>query len=154
MTLLAGTAMATKMSGGSAEYAQVFWGLIVFYALMAGAAFLMHRSHMALLGFYMTLAARAFSVASLHSPDEDMMRAEVLKNMTMFPAMMLLIAGIAFTERPEEVPGDQGLLQQDSGGGFSGLLRKIRSGRTILFVVSYYLLWVVVTWTWPFRVEQ
>ena len=57
ITLLAGTAMAMQ-ERGSKEMAQIYWGLIIFYFVMGTAAFLFHRDHRALLGFYVILVTR------------------------------------------------------------------------------------------------
>lgn len=156
VTLLAGTAMAMEMDGGSKEFTRIYWVLLVFYFVLGSAAYLFHRDNRALIGFYAILATRAFDILSLRTPDEDMLRAVVMKNLTMFPVMMLLIAGIAFAEKPGT------FLAADSGASpldaflrdRPGLFEKINKGRTILYAAFYYVVWAAATWLWPLRMEK
>ena len=144
ITLLAGTALAMEMEGGSKEFARIYWGLIIFYFVMGTAAFLFHRDHRALLGFYVILVTRGFGILSLQSADQDMLRAEVLKNLTMFAPMMLLIAAISFGDGAIRSSSQEAFMQ-----GRLGFFEKISQGRNLLFVVAYYILWAFVTWKWP-----
>ncbi len=145
ITLLAGTALAMQMEGGSAEFRRLYWGLIVFYVIMGTAAYLFHRDHGALIGFYAILATRAFGILSLQTADADMMRAELLKNLVMFAPMMLLIAGVTFAG-----PSSREALIQ----GRLGFAEKITQGRTVLYVVAYYVLWAFMAWKWPLRIAK
>ena len=148
ITLLAGTAMAMQ-ERGSKEMAQIYWGLIAFYFVMGTAAFLFHRDHRALLGFYVILVTRGLGALSLRTVDLDMMRAEVLKNFVMFFPMMLLIAAIAFGEGGIRSSSQEAFIQ-----GRLGFFDKISQGRNLLFVAAYYLLWAFVAWKWPLRIAK
>ncbi len=147
VTLLAGTAMAAQMEGGSKEFMRIFWGLLAFYFIMGSFAYLLHRDHGALIGFYAILVTRGLSVLSLQTADEDMMRAEVLKNLVMFAPMMLLIAGITFGE------GD-GTWREAFVQGRLSFAQKIVQGRSLLYVAAYYLLWAFMAWKWPVRIAK
>jgi hypothetical protein len=149
ITLLAGTALAMQIEGGSKEFTRIYWGLIIFYFVMGTAAFLFHRDHRALLGFYVILATRGLGVMSLQSADQDMMRAEVLKNLVMFVPMMLLIAAIAFGDGGIRSSAHEAFIQ-----GRLGFFKKISQGRNLLFVVAYYTLWAFVTWKWPHSIAK
>jgi hypothetical protein len=117
---------------------RIFWALIAFYAVLGGGAYFMHRDHGVLLGFYLMLAIRGLNLISMRHGDVDMMRAQVLKNMVMTFAMMLMVAGM--------VMSDQG------GFGESGFGRK--AGRSVIFVVGYYLVWALIEWKWPLRIAK
>ncbi len=145
ITLLAGTALAAQMEGGSKEFMRIFWGLLAFYFVMGTFAYLFHRDHGALIGFYAILATRAFSILSLQTADADMMRAELLKNLVMFVPMMLLIAALAF--------GD-GSWREAIIGGRLGFAQKIVQGRALLYVAAYYVLWAFMAWKWPIRIAK
>ncbi len=127
ITLLAGTALAAQMEGGSKEFMRIFWGLLVFYFVMGTFAYLFHRDHGALIGFYAILVTRGLGILSLQTADQDMMRAEVLKNMVMFAPMMLLIAALAFSDGSWREAFVQGRL---------GFVQKIVQGRALLYVAA------------------
>ncbi len=145
VTLLAGTALAAQMEGGSKEFMRIFWGLLAFYFVMGTFAYLFHRDHGALIGFYAILVTRGLGVLSLQTADQDMMRAEVLKNLVMFVPMMLLIAALAF--------GD-GSWRETLIQGRLSFAQKIAQGRTVLYVVGYYVLWAFMAWKWPIRIAK
>ena len=147
VTLLAGTALAMQMEGGSKEFTRMYWGLIGFYFIMGTAAFLFHRDHSALVGFYAMLVTRGLGILSLQTADQDMMRAEVLKNLVMFAPMMLLLAGISLSGL--EPSSREAFVQ-----GRLGLVEKISQGRSLLYVSAYYMLWAFVTWKWPLRIAN
>jgi hypothetical protein len=144
ITLLAGTALAMQMEGGSKEFSRIYWGLIIFYFVMGTATFLFHRDHRALLGFYVILATRGLGILSLQSADQDMLRAEVLKNLVMFFPMMLLISAISFGDGGIRSSSQEAFIQ-----GRLGFFEKISQGRNLLFVAAYYILWAFLTWKWP-----
>ncbi len=145
ITLLAGTALAAQMEGGSKEFMRIFWGLLVFYFVMGTFAYLFHRDHGALIGFYAILVTRGLGILSLQTADQDMMRAEVLKNMVMFAPMMLLIAALAFSDGSWREAFVQGRL---------GFVQKIVQGRALLYVAAYYVLWAFMAWKWPLRIAK
>jgi hypothetical protein len=147
VTLLAGTALAMQMEGGSKEFTRMYWGLIGFYFIMGTAAFLFHRDHSALIGFYAMLVTRGLGILSLQTADQDMMRAEVLKNFVMFAPMMLLLAGISFG-------GFEPSSREAFVQGRLGFVEKISQGRSLLYVSAYYMLWALVTWKWPLRIAN
>lgn len=133
ITLLAGTALAMEMEGGSKEFARIFWGLIALYFVLGTATYLFHRDHGALFGFYAILVTRGISVLSLQAADEDMLRAVVLKNLLMFVPMMLLIGAIS-SATASELPGARplsraawALSRSSCRGAFSCSLRPIIS---------------------------
>jgi hypothetical protein len=148
VTLLAGTAMVMHMEGGSEELTRIFWGLFIFYFILGTFAYLFHRDHGALIGFYAILVTRGLGVLSLQTADEDMMRAEVLKNVLMFFPMMILIAVLSFGQ------GFGASWQEIFIRGRLGFVEKISQGRNLLFVTAYYLLWAFVTWKWPLRIAN
>ncbi len=145
VTLLAGTALAVQMEGGSKEFMRIFWGLLAFYFIMGTAAYLFHRDHGALIGFYAILVTRGLGVLSLQTADQDMLRAEVLKNLVMFAPMMLLIAALAFGDGSWRDAIIQGRL---------GFFQKIVQGRALLYVAAYYALWAFMAWKWPLRIAK
>ncbi len=145
ITLLAGTALAAQMEGGSKEFMRIFWGLLAFYFIMGTFAYLFHRDHGALIGFYAILVTRGLGVLSLQTADQDMMRAEVLKNLVMFAPMMLLIAALAFGDGSWREAFIQGRL---------GFVQKIVQGRALLYVAAYYFLWAFMAWKWPIRIAK
>jgi len=148
ITLLAGTAMVMHMEGGSDELKRIFWGLIIFYFILGTSTYLFHRDHGALIGFYAILVTRALGILSLQTADEDMMRAEVLKNMLMFFPMMILIAVLSFGQ------GFGDSWQETFIQGRLGFVEKISQGRNLLFVTAYYMLWAFVAWKWPLRIAN
>ncbi len=148
ITLLAGTAMVMHMEGGSKELQRIYWGLIVFYFILGTSTYLFHRDHGALIGFYAILVTRGLGILSLQTADEDMMRAEVLKNMLMFFPMMILIAVLSFGQ------GFGTSWQETFIQGRLGFVEKIIQGRNLLFVTAYYILWAFVAWKWPLRIAN
>ena len=46
--------MARASGEGGANFPMVFWALLLFYAAMAGGAYLFHRSFEVLAGFYLS----------------------------------------------------------------------------------------------------
>jgi len=148
ITLLAGTALAMHMEGSSKEFARIFWGLIIFYFIMGTAAYLFHRDHRALIGFYAILATRGLGILSLQTADEDMMRAEVLKNLLMFFPMMILIGAISFGD------GSGTSWRETFIQGRLGFVEKLTQGRNLLFVAAYYILWAFLAWKWPLRIAN
>ena len=148
ITLLAGTAMVMHMEGGSKELSRIYWGLIGFYFILGTSTYLFHRDHGALIGFYAILVTRGLGILSLQTADEDMMRAEVLKNMLMFFPMMILIAVLSFGQ------GFGTSWQETFIQGRLGFVEKIIQGRNLLFVTAYYILWAFVAWKWPLRIAN
>jgi hypothetical protein len=148
ITLLAGTAMVMHMEGGSEELTRIFWGLIIFYFILGTSTYLFHRDHGALIGFYAILVTRGLGIFSLQTADEDMMRAEVLKNMLMFFPMMILVAVLSFGQ------GFGTSWQETFIQGRLGFVEKIIQGRNLLFVTAYYILWAFVAWKWPLRIAN
>ena len=148
ITLLAGTAMVMHMEGGSKELSRIYWGLIIFYFILGTSTYLFHRDHGALIGFYAILVTRGLGILSLQTADEDMMRAEVLKNMLMFFPMMILVAVLSFGQ------GFGTSWQETFIQGRLGFVEKIIQGRNLLFVTAYYILWAFVAWKWPLRIAS
>jgi len=146
ITLLAGTALAMQMEGDSIDFTRMFWGLVIFYFILGTSTYLFHRDHAALIGFYAILVTRGLGILSLQTADEDVLRAELLKNFLMFFPMMILVGALSF--------GDSfGTSWQETFiQSRSGLVEKIIKGRNLLFVVAYYLLWAFVAWKWPLRI--
>jgi hypothetical protein len=148
ITLLAGTAMVMHMEGGSKELTRIYWGLIIFYFILGTSTYLFHRDHGALIGFYAILVTRGLGILSLQTADEDIMRAEVLKNMLMFFPMMILVAVLSFGQ------GFGTSWQETFIQGRLGFVEKIIQGRNLLFVTAYYMLWAFVAWKWPLRIAN
>ena len=148
ITLLAGTAMVMHMEGGSEELTRIFWGLIIFYFILGTSTYLFHRDHGALIGFYAILVTRGLGILSLQTADEDMMRAEVLKNVLMFFPMMRLVGVLSFGQ------GFGASWQETFIQGRLGFVEKIIQGRNLLFVAAYYMLWAFVAWKWPLRIAN
>ena len=148
ITLLAGTAMVMHMEGGSEELTRIFWGLIIFYFILGTSTYLFHRDHGALIGFYAILVTRGLGILSLQTADEDMMRAEVLKNVFMFFPMMILVGVLSFGQ------GFGASWQETFIQGRLGFVEKIIQGRNLLFVAAYYMLWAFVAWKWPLRIAN
>jgi len=143
-TLLGAVAMTTQMEETDSSLQRIFWALIGLYVVLGTGAYLFHRDHRVLMGFYLTLAIRAMQLIAMRYDNVDAMRAQVLKNFVMTAAMMLLVAGIAFSDNVlDTFPGDQ-----------SNLWQKIVRGRPLLFVVVYYLLWALIEWKWPLRIAN
>jgi hypothetical protein len=143
-TLLAAVAMSTQMEATDPSLQRVFWALIAFYAALGSGAYLFHRDHEVLLGFYLMLAIRALQLISIQHADVDAMRAQVLKNFVMTAPMMLLVAGIAMSDDVFTT-----FLRNQSS-----VSQKLVAGRSLLFVVAYYLLWALVEWKWPLRIAN
>ena len=146
ITLLAATALAMQMEGGSKDFTRMFWGLVIFYFILGTSTYLFHRDHGALIGFYAILVTRGLGILSLQTADEDMLRAELLKNFLMFFPMMILVGALSFgddfgTSWREKFVHDR-----------LDFVEKITQGRNLLFVVAYYLLWAFVAWKWPLRI--
>jgi hypothetical protein len=148
ITLLAGTALAVQIEGGSKEFMRIFWGLLAFYFIMGSFAYLLHRDHGALIGFYAILVTRGLGILSLQTADEDMLRAEVLKNLLMFAPMMLLIAAVSFGD------GSGTSWRETFIQGRHSFAEKIVQGRSLLYVAAYYILWALVAWKWPLRIAN
>jgi hypothetical protein len=148
VTLLAGTAMVMHMEGGSEELTRIFWGLIIFYFILGTSTYLFHRDHGALIGFYAILVTRGLGILSLQTADEDMMRAEVLKNVLMFFPMMILVGVLSFGQ------GFGASWQETFIQGRLGFVEKIIQGRNLLFVAAYYMVWAFVAWKWPLRIAN
>ena len=149
VTLLGGFAMAAEFPVDKSEnYSAIFWLLVAVYALFGAGAYLFHRDHAALLGFYLMIAIRGLGLLSLRTPDEDVMRAEVVKNFAMFVPMMALIFAILSSD-----PMGPGSWQGRFLRGQFGLLQKIWYGRPLLIVTGYYLFWAFIEWKWPLRMS-
>ena len=127
---------------------RIFWGLIIFYFILGTSAYLFHRDHGALIGFYAILVTRGLGILSLQTADQDMLRAEVLKNMLMFVPMMILVGVLSFGD------GFGTSWRETFIQGRLGFVEKIVQGRNLLFVTAYYILWAVVTWKWPLRIAN
>jgi hypothetical protein len=143
-TLLGAVVMGTQMETGDPALQRIFWALIGFYAVLGSGAYLFHRDHQVLLGFYLMLAIRALQLISMRNADLDVMRAQVLKNFAMTFVMMLLVGAIAMSDDVlKTFPDNQ-----------TSLWQKITTGRPLLFVVGYYVLWALVEWKWPVRIAN
>jgi len=143
-TLLGAVAMTTQMEETDVSLQRIFWALIGLYVVLGSGAYLFHRDHRVLMGFYLTLGIRSLQLISMRYADVDTMRAQVLKNFVMTGAMMFLVAGIAMSDNVL----DTFLNSQSS------LRQKIVRGRPLLFVVAYYLLWALIEWKWPLRIAN
>ncbi len=143
ITLLAGIALAMQSDGGKELGTSVWWGLIGLYFVLGSAAYLFHRSHRALFGFYSILATRSLTVMSFRSASEEVLKAALLKNFFMFFPTMLLIAAIVL-RRP-----DADTWQDEYIRGQFRLGEKISRGRGLLQVTALYLTWALVEWMWP-----
>ena len=146
-TLLGAVTMARATGEEGADFSVIFWVLLAFYGLLAGGAYLFHRSGQVLAGFYLMLAIRGVQFFSLGRADVDELRAVVLKNFLMSVPMMLLIAGVAMSD-------DMLTPWQDMFVRATSFLERIARGRALLFVTAYYLLWALVEWKWPQRISK
>lgn len=146
-TLLAAVTMARASGEKGANFSMIFWALLLFYAAMAGGAYLFHRSFEALAGFYLMLAIRGVQFFSLGSADVDELRALVVKNFVMTVPMFLLVAGIAFGD-------DLFTPWQERFAKVTSLWQRIVQGRALLFVTLYYLVWAFVELKWPQRMSK
>jgi len=59
-------------------------------------------------------------------------------------AMMLLVGAIAMSDDVLKTFTDNQ----------TSLWQKITTGRPLLFVVGYYVLWALVEWKWPMRIAN
>jgi hypothetical protein len=146
-TLLAAVTMARASGEEGANFPLLFWGLLLFYGLLAGGAYLFHRSGQVLAGFYLMLAIRGVQFFSLGHADVDELRAVVLKNFLMSVPMMLLVAGIAMSD-------DMLTPWQDAFLRATSVVQRVVRGRALLFVIVYYLLWALIEWKWPRRISK
>lgn len=146
-TLLAAVSMARASGEPGANFSILFWGLLAFYAAMAGGAYLFHRSFEVLLGFYLMLAIRGWQFFSLGSADVDELRAVVVKNFVMTVPMFLLVAAIAMGD-------DLFTPWQERFAKATSLWQRVVQGRALLFVTAYYLVWALVEWKWPLRMSK
>lgn len=144
---LLGALVLVRHSDSSEPLDVIFWAVAAFYALMAAGAYLMHRSHRALVSFYLLIAIRATQFFSLGAPDPDVMRAEVVKNFMMSVPMMILVGVIAMSD-DMLTPWQQKFLKSAT------LWQRIWRGRPLLFVAAYYLLWAYVELKWPDRISN
>jgi hypothetical protein len=143
-TLLAAVAMTSQEEATDPSLQRIFWGLIALYAVLGSGAYLFHRDHGVLLGFYLMLAIRALQLISMRNADVDAMRATVLKNFVMTFMMMLMVAGIAMSDN----------VLDTFARHQSSLWQKLVTGRPLIFVVVYYLLWALIEWKWPLRIAN
>ncbi|MBL9201504.1 MAG: hypothetical protein JNL39_13430 [Opitutaceae bacterium] len=146
-TLLAAVSLARASGEPGANFSFLFWGLLAFYATMAGGAYLFHRSFEVLAGFYLMLAIRGVQFFSLGTADVDELRAVVVKNFVMTVPMFLLVAGIAFGD-------DLFTPWQERFAKAASLWQRIVQGRALLIVTAYYLVWAVVELKWPQRISK
>jgi len=146
-TLLSALVLATRVGQSDQDLRLVFWALFAFYALLAIGAYLFHRSHRALVGFYLLLIVRGANFLSLRSPEADVMRSEVCKNLMMSAAMMLLIAVISMAD-DGLTPWQQAFANADT------LWRRIWRGRPLIAVAVYYALWAFVELKFPERLAD
>src|ERR1051325_1601261 len=146
-TLLSALVLATRLGESDQDLRLFFWAVFAFYALLAIGAYLFHRSHRALVGFYLLLVVRGADFLSLRSPEADVMRAEVVKNFMMSVPMMFLIAIISMS--------DDGLTPwQEAFGNADTLWRRIWRGRPLIAVAAYYALWAFVELKFPERLSD
>jgi hypothetical protein len=143
-TLLAAIAMTTQMENSEPGLQAVFGALIGLYGVFGLGAYAMHRDHSVLLGFYLMLAIRALNLISIRNAELDVMRSEVLKNFLMSMVMMMLIAAIVLSND----------ILRTFIDNQSSLPRKLATGRPLLFVAGYYVLWAVIEWTFPERIAE
>jgi hypothetical protein len=148
-TLLGAFLLVNETERGRDEpLGMIFWALLAFYALLAVGAYLFHRSHRVLLGFYLTLGLRGAQFFSLGAPEPDVMRSEVLKNFLMSVPMMLLVAGISMSD-DLLTPWQEGFQRPGAS-----LRQRLWRGKPLLFVTAYYLLWAFVESKWPLRIAK
>jgi hypothetical protein len=146
-TLLAAVSLARASGEPGANFSILFWGLLAFYAAMAGGAYLFHRSFEILIGFYLMLAIRGWQFFSLGSADVDELRAVVVKNFVMTVPMFVLVGAIALGD-------DLFTPWQERFAKAASLWERIVQGRALLFVTAYYLVWAFVELKWPQRMSK
>ncbi len=146
-TLLGAVSMARASDEPGANFSLLFWGLLAFYAAMAGGAYLFHRSFQILAGFYLMLAIRGVQFFSLGSANVDELRAVVLKNLAMTVPMFLLVGAIAMGD-------DLFTPWQERFARATSLGQRIVQGRALLVVTAYYLVWAFVELKWPLRISK
>jgi hypothetical protein len=122
----------------------MFYAVAALYALMGAGAFLFHRSHKALVGFYVLILVRFGEILSLSGAEVDVMRSTVVKNLVMSVPMMLLVAAVAMS--------DEGFRpRQEDFRNSTTLGRRIWRGKPLLVTSAYYVLWAFVESKWPER---
>lgn len=141
-TLLGAVVFASASTPDDPTFRTIFYAVAGFYVLMGAGAFLFHRSHKALVGFYILILVRLGEVLSLGGADVNVMRSTVVKNLTMSVPMMLLVAAISMS--------DDGLTPWQESFRRSGTLgRRLWRGKPLLITGAYYLLWACVELKWP-----
>ena len=146
-TLLGAVVLGRADDARGDDLGWLFWGMAAMYALFGVGAYLFHRSHRALIGFYVLLLIRGGQFFMISPDSVDEMRATVLKNFLMTVPFMLLVAGISMAD-DMLTPWQEGFLRATS------LRERLWRGRALLFTVAYYLLWAVAEWKWPERISQ
>jgi len=146
-TLLGALVLANVLGDTDQELGPIFWAMLGFYALLAVGGYLFHRSHRALIGFYMLIVLRGAEFFSVGAPEPDVMRATVVKNFMMSVPMMFLVAGISMSD-------DMLTPWQESFARAQTIGQRLWRGRPLLFVVAYYLLWALVELKFPERMTQ
>jgi hypothetical protein len=146
-TLLAAVTLVRASGDEGASFPMIFWWLLVFYAVLAGGAYLFHRSGQVLVGFYLMLVIRGVQFLSLGRADVDELRAVVLKNFLMSVPMLLLVAAIAMGD-------DIRAPWQEAFQRATSVWQRVARGRPLLFVTAYYLLWAIIELKWPQRITK
>jgi hypothetical protein len=141
-TLLGAVVFASASSPDDPTFKTIFYSIAGFYVLMGAGAFLFHRSHKALVGFYVLILVRFGEILSLGGAEVNVMRSTVVKNLMMSVPMMLLVAAIAMS--------DDGLRPwQEDFRMATTLTRRVWRGKPLLITSAYYLLWAYVEAKWP-----
>ena len=141
-TLLGAVVFASASTPDDPTFKTVFYAVAGFYVLMGAGAFLFHRSHKALIGFYVLILVRFGEVLTLSGADVNVMRSTVVKNFLMSVPMMLLVAAISMS--------DDGFTPwQDDFRKSNTLWRRVWRGKPLLITAAYYLLWAIVEAKWP-----
>lgn len=141
-TLLGAVVFANADSPDDRTFRMIFYAVAGFYVLMGAGAFFMHRSHKALVGFYVLILVRFGEILSLGGADVNVMRSTVVKNLVMSAPMMLLVAGIAMS-------GDVFQPWQEKFRAATTLRSRLARGKPLLITSAYYLLWAYVEAKWP-----
>jgi hypothetical protein len=144
---LLGAIVLGRADDASGELGWLFWGMAGVYALFGLGAYLMHRSHRALIGFYVLLVIRGAQFFVISPDNVDAMRATVLKNFLMSMPFMLLVAGISTADNML-TPWQEAFLKSTT------LRERIVRGRAILFTTAYYALWAYVELKWPDEISS
>lgn len=113
-----------------------FWLLLIIYAMVAIAAYSVHRSHRTLFAFYLLLGIRSVGFFMVETADTDVMRAEVENNSMMIVPLFILVGVISTSGRWESWPG--------RARQSTTLVQRAWKGRALLAAAAYYALWAYV----------